>query len=215
LFVIGIHVVWSITVPIALTESAFPAGRDVPWLGNIGLTLYAIVLLVGFGLVATFSYKQSAFMATPLQFGVVGALIVALCMAASRLPKRKTTPSPSAPHAITLFFVSFVLGSVFMLIAYDAATSWHWSWPVAVASLLAIEVLFVAFVIVRRRAGAWNEAQRFALMAGALLVYVWRGFGTDLRLHGAGELVGHSILAALACVLLVVIGMRTRRLLPC
>jgi hypothetical protein len=35
-FVVSIHVVWSITVPIALTESAFPAQRDLPWLKPLG-----------------------------------------------------------------------------------------------------------------------------------------------------------------------------------
>src|SRR3954469_15280356 len=38
IFVITIHAVWSITVPIALIESAVPSRRDQPWLDVLGRT---------------------------------------------------------------------------------------------------------------------------------------------------------------------------------
>src|SRR3954468_10872418 len=46
IFVTAIHVVWSITVPIALTESAFTAQRERPWLGTAGRTGLALAFAV-------------------------------------------------------------------------------------------------------------------------------------------------------------------------
>jgi uncharacterized protein YhhL (DUF1145 family) len=211
LFVISIHVVWSMSVPIALVESAFPAQRDVPWLGKLGLVLYPIVLIVGFGLVGTYSYKQAAFLATPMQLGVVGVLIAALCAVALRLPKRSTTPSTTAPGAIALFLVSLVAGSAFMVVDREGPSLWHWSWPVVFGLLVLIHALFVAFVFARTRDGTWSEGQRFALMAGGFMVYAWKGFGTDVTLHGRGDLLPHTVLAALMCGLLVVVGFRAMK----
>jgi hypothetical protein len=48
-------------------------------------------------------------------------------------------------------------------------------------------------------------------MAGAFLVYAWIGFLTDISLHGTADLIGHSIIAALLCTALVVIGVRVKK----
>src|SRR3982751_3740926 len=103
IFVIAIHVVWSITVPIALVESAFPSWRDRPWLGTPGRTWYALAFAAGCGMIAAFSYKQVPFMATPLQFGVTAALILALCVTAFKLPKPDVVPAPATRRAVGLF----------------------------------------------------------------------------------------------------------------
>jgi len=211
IFVISIHVVWSITVPIALIESAFPARRDQTWLGTLGRVLYALAFLAGCALIAVFSYKQTPFMATPMQFGVVGALIVALCVMAFKLPKPIRTPAKSMPHGAVLLLVSFLAGSVFMIAARKAESEWHLSWPAVVALEFLVEALFVAFVIAQTRNGSWDEPRRFALMAGAFLVYAWIGFLTDISLHGTADLIGHSIIAALLCAVLVVIGVRVKK----
>ena len=208
IFVVSIHAVWSITVPIALVESAFPARRDVPWLGTLGRALYALAFAAGCTMIAVISYKQTPFMATPMQFGVVGALILALCVTAFKLPKPNLVPATDAPHAITLLIVSLLAGSAFMIAGRRAQSDWHLGWTSVVGLALGIEALFVAFVVARTRKGTWDEPRRFALVAGAFLVYAWIGFPTDISLHGKTDLVGHSIIAALMCTVLVVIGVR-------
>ncbi len=210
-FVIAIHVVWSITVPIALIESAFPSRRDQPWLGTLGRTFCALAFATACVLVAAFSYKQVPFMATPMQFGVTGALILALCVAAFKLPKPRVAPASAAPHGIVLFLASFLAGSAFMLAGRRAGSQWHLDWSTVVALMLGIAALFIAFIVARTRTGKWDEARRFALAAGAFMVYAWIGFQTDVALHGDADLVGHSILAALLFVALVLIGVRANR----
>jgi hypothetical protein len=211
IFVVSIHVIWSIAVPIALVESAFPAQRDRPWLRTLGRVMYALVFLAGCVLIAIFSQRQSAFMATPAQFTVVGAMILALCAAAFLLPKRAARTARSAPHWSVLSLASFAAGTAFMLAARGAQSEWHWSWPAVVALTLGIEAIFVAFVVARTHHGPWDERRRFALATGAFLVYAWMGFQTDIALHGRADLVGHSIIVALLCGVLLWIGVRVRR----
>ena len=208
IFVISIHAIWSITVPIALVESAFPLQRGRPWLGTPGRVSYALAFLAGCVLIAVFSYKQVPFMATPMQFGVVGALIVGLCATAFKLPKPRATPATAAPGKVVLLLASLIVGSVFMMAARKAETDWHLSWPLVVALELGLETLFVMFVVANTRDGRWDERRRFALAAGAFLVYAWIGFLTDVSLHGKADLVGHSVIAAVLCAVLLLIGLR-------
>lgn len=211
LFVVGIHVVWSITVPIALTESAFPERRDEPWLGTTGRVVYALTFVAGCTLIAVFTYKQTPFMATPAQFGVVGALIVALCITALKLPRHKAEPATSQPNIALLFLVSFVAGSLFMLSRSKNEHLWQLSPALVVMLLVGTAALFAAFVFAQSRNGGWDERRRFALMAGAFMVYVWIGFATDIALHGNSDLAAHSVLAVLMCALLMVVGLRANR----
>src|SRR5689334_15668266 len=91
IYVIGIHAVWSITVPIALTEAAFPARSSQPWIKTTGIVLYSSIFLVGCTLIATFTYKQLPYMASPAQFAVTALVIVMLCVIALRLPRPNAT----------------------------------------------------------------------------------------------------------------------------
>jgi hypothetical protein len=210
-FVVGIHVVWSITVPIALTESAFPAQRERPWLGTGGRAALAAVFMIGAALVAVFGYRQVPFVASAQQFAVTGGLIVALCVTASKLPRRRAVEAGTVPHPIVLFLASFTAGSVFMLVSRRAESAWHLGWGAALGLSLATVGLFVGLVLTWTRHGRWSESRRFALMAGAFMVYVWIGFQTDLSLHGSQDLIGHSVIAAVLVAMLAAAGWRASR----
>lgn len=210
-FVVTIHVVWSISVPIALTESAFPAQRDRPWLGTAGRIGFALVFLVGCALIAVFTYRQVPFLATPAQLGVTGTLIIALCVAALKLPRPRATLAANAPHPAVLFLAGFLPGAAFMIASRRAEAAWHLGWPAVVALSLGIIAAVVSFVVATTRGGRWDERRRFALMAGAFVIYAWIGFETDVALHGRADLAGHSVIAALMCLLLVAVGIRASR----
>ncbi len=44
---IGYHIVWSISIPILLSELLFPDRRTQPWLGKIGLAAVGVVYAAG------------------------------------------------------------------------------------------------------------------------------------------------------------------------
>ena len=211
IYVLGLHMFWSISTPIGLSENLFPARRTLPWLGPVSTTLIALLFVAGSAMVALFTYKSLPFMATPAElFGTV-ALIAALVFAALIWPKPDTAATGKAPHPIVLFLIGFVPGSLFVATEFWAGRLLHATW-FAVASLLAgCEILALGLMIGLTRGKAWNDAQRFALTAGTFCVYAWFGFPTDIALHGRGDLPGHDILAAVMMVILVVAGIRAVR----
>jgi hypothetical protein len=214
LYVVGIHAVWSISVPIALTEAAFPRRREQPWIKTTGLVLYSLLFVVGCALIATFTFKQVPFMASPAQLAVTAFIIVALCVIAMRMPhedesRAAPSASPSAPRPLALFLASLLAGSLFMQLEYSASSQLHWNWIATVLAQLLIVAAFIGF-IVAARIRAWSDSQYFALAAGAFVVYVWKGFETDFLLHGSGDLAGHSVIAVIGCALLAFVGIRVR-----
>lgn len=202
IFVISIHVIWSISVPIGLSEVLFRHKRDQPWLGPVGIAVFALLFLGGSGLIASYTYKSLPFMAQPAQFAVTGLAVAALIVAAFLLPKTSPAGEQAAPHPVVLFAISFVMGSALILVDHLGARAWHWPWPACVAALLLIEALFIAFMVRFTRGRTWSDTQRSALMSGGLLVYGWAGFVTDAEMHGAADLPGHTIIAILFGLLL-------------
>ena len=51
-YVISIHVVWSMSVPIGLSEVLFRNRRGQPWLGPVGIGAFALLFLAGSALIA-------------------------------------------------------------------------------------------------------------------------------------------------------------------
>jgi hypothetical protein len=211
IYVLALHMFWSISVPIGFTECLFPARRATPWLGPISTGVLGLLFLSGAGLVAAFTYKQLPFMATPAQ--IIGVLIIvaALVTAALLWPKPAAPTRGQAPHPAVLFLMSFVPGSLFVASEYYGRGVLHVTWPGAVALLAGCEVLALALMVVLTRGRAWTGAQRFALMAGAFAVYVWFGFPTDIALHSRGDLPAHMVLVAVMLVIAAIAGVKAVR----
>lgn len=77
---VGGHAVWSIAVPIAVVETLVPERRTTPWPGRAGLTVTAVVFLVG--ATAIFRDQTEQFLATVPQMAGTVAAAAALVPAA-------------------------------------------------------------------------------------------------------------------------------------
>ena len=204
-FVVTIHAVWSIAVPIGFVEALSPARRDKSWLGPVGIGVFALLFLAGSAAVANFTYKSLPFMASTGQFIGTGVIVAMLVAAAFAWPRFRTAPfERAAPHPAALFALAFAAGSGVMLVEHFGAALRGWPWQAPFAILIAVEVAFVALMIRCTRGRQWRDSQRFALMAGGLGVYGVFGFLTDQELHGTADLVPHSLVAALIVGLAIV-----------
>lgn len=209
-FVVTIHAVWSIAVPIGFAEALFPARRDERWLGPIGIGIFALLFVAGAAAVAVFTYKSLPFMASPAQFIGTGVIVAVLVAAAFAWPRfRKPPTDRAAPHPALLFVLAFGAGSGVMLVEHFGAALRNWPWQAGLAILLAVEALFAALMIAFTRGRQWRDSQRLALMAGGLGVYVVFGFLTDQELHGTADLVPHTLVAVLILVLAAVAARQT------
>jgi hypothetical protein len=215
-FVLSIHVVWSIATPIALVEAIVPhpsLGRGaerflaahpdlvdhpIPWLGRIGLGVVAGVMVLGGAATFAISYLMGSthFMAHPVQL-VGSALLAAIAIVAGLLqrpgPVRGTRPWLPA------LIVGLVLSSVYQLLRYalpSVAPAW-----LTVAVLLVLLAAAIA-------ASALFRLDVTGLAAGAALTYGWVGMHAAVSAGPAG--VAEQCVIALVVIGVIVLALRRR-----
>ena len=208
LFVLAIHVVWSIAVPIALVESLVPADRATrPWLGNVGLAVTTLLYALGCFISFAVTRKSQHFMAAPAQWIGAGVAVVAVVAAAFLLPRRDRRNDCPAPSAWLVGGVALVASSAFMAMHFMLR-----GWPIVIAYVTLFGVV-IAVVRAWSRRRTWSPVHRFALAGGALLTYAWYGFVQHPTVGVAGKvaLIGNGVFAAMAVGLVLLAGRRVRR----
>jgi hypothetical protein len=205
IFVLTLHVVWSVGVSIALTEALFPARRTTPWLGRIGLTITALLYLAGLVANAAITLSQDPFMASPRQLtGAAIVVVIILCAAflvrTDLRARAGTSPSPWVVGALTL-----VAGSLFLV------TPMRWGWG-AVAAYLAVEGVTAFALAAWSRSAGWSPAHVLGAAGGAALAYGWHAFPQPPVVPASRmvDLAGNAIFLTLLMVLLVVAVRRHR-----
>ncbi len=205
-FVLGIHTVWSISVPIALIESLSPRMARVPWFGPVGLIITALLFLAGTFLLAS-TQQQDPFMASSGQFIGSGVVVVGLIIAAVTLGGKQTKSSFDAkqpPRPFKVGLAMFLLSSGFMGMAIV-----HNIIPAVVNVLAMLGLAFAAAAVLWRwssRSG-WSNMHRFAAAAGLVLTYIWYSF---IQVPSTGDTnpgidaAGNVIFALAALILLAI-----------
>ncbi len=192
LWMLMVHGIWSISTPIALIEACVPDRAKTPWLGRVGLSVVAVVFLLGATATTLMGYKQDHFMASNAQF--VGAAIVIVLMIglAFKVPTKSRDTAPGIPpSAVLLGVISIAFASGAMLVPM------RWGWG-AVAALLALVLGMLVVVAAWARKGAMGLAHQLALGAGAALAYGWHAFLQHPAVGGldASVRVGNAIFLA-------------------
>jgi hypothetical protein len=216
---IGYHAVFSIAIPILLTELAFPAWRDKPWLGRTGTRVVGAVYAVnaaGIGLL-WWAYVQPTLLHVParvhpVQQGAAIGLVIAL-IAAARLAARTRTSTPGGPQPPAAGWLAgaATAGATawFGLLLLSASGNYlHWlPFPVPV-TVAAAGVALAAWTL--RHWSARTDLQVLAACAGALVVQMAAGFGV-LGAAGPVNIIGKATLNIIAICLLAWFALRLRR----
>jgi hypothetical protein len=212
LFVLTLHTVWSITVPIVLVEAVSKRPRE-PWLGKVGLWVMGVLFFVGVAASTLIQLKNDSFVASPGQFAGVAVALVALIALAGWLGRR---PQPvrsdaAVPPAWLVGVSALLVTSAFMLLSDAGVSAWLEAGIYLVGWVASVRV--VAFW---GRHARWSRQHVLALASGALLTYAWHGFPESPIFDApkAVDLIGNGIFAALALVLLVVAWRRVAVVTP-
>lgn len=198
-FVLTLHTVWSISVPIAIVEGLYAERRNRPWLGKLGFGVSAFLLVVGGVLIRGGTRKQDPFAASAGQLlgvWIAIALVVALALRLRPGPARRTGAVP-VPWLTCV--AAFVWGLLFMYV--NRALQ---GWSLAGAQL-ALDAAGVVLLLAYARRTAWTPVHCVAAAGGALLSYACNGFSQVpvVGSKGTVDLVGNALFAALALTLLV------------
>jgi len=205
IFVLALHAVWSISVPIALVEGLLPQRRTTPWLKTPGLIVATALFVLGSALVTAGSYADGHFWATWPHLAVVLLVVAALIVVAFRLPTvAQTEPGTVNPW---LVLTTTLAGGVVFMVGRHFLPAWL-SPIVMLADFAAVTVLVVRWA---RRTG-WGDGHRLALAAGPVLTYAGNSFLMH-PIEGDGPVitpVSHVVFAAIAVALLLISARNTR-----
>jgi hypothetical protein len=193
-FVLGGHMLWSISTPIAIVEESARSRRITPWLGRLGLVVATVLFLLGCLMefvVTKAADPKDPFSASPTQLGVSVAIVVVLVAVAFLLPHGDRRPGPGrAPSPWLVLVATMVAGAAWGLLAGATALP---SWQASVA--IALVCLAVLGVLVARwsRFDGWGPWHRLAVAAGALATSGWHAFAMDYSKPPVVDIVGRAI----------------------
>ena len=201
IFVLTLHVVWSIATPIALVEGIWP-GRD-RWFGRVGLGVVIGLAVVGALAIAGVSWSSGGFLAAPAQ--LVAAALLALIAATVALRLQQVTIARPPQAVLPSAAVALVLASAFQL-TEQVGPQYVPAWLSAIVLL----VLLAVAVAVSAR----FRLDVLGLAVGAVLTYAWVGLANSASavLSGAIEQIV-LVLVALAVSVLAIVR-RTRHVAP-
>lgn len=213
IFVLTLHTAWSICTSIALAEALVPSRRTTPWLGNLGLTIVALLFAAGVVTTTRMSYVHDHFLASNAQFTSATIAILILVVIAFRVPRTKPatgTASTLNPWLAGIFALLF--GSGVLLVPMK----WNWG---AAGSVFVLDAAAILLIALWSRSANWTPLHQVALAAGAALAYAWHSF---MEVPAAGAVSGHlttvrignAIFALLAIVLIFTGTRRTLRTVP-
>ena len=196
IFVLSLHVIWSIGAPIAIAEGLFPnplPGRiarepqtQAGWLRVPVIVVAGILFLVGAFAIFTFTASSEHFMASMAQLTVSAVVAIAIVVVALLLPKRAPRGCrPFVPAAL----VGLVLTSAYQVLDRFGEGLGPW-----LEVILAVAILAVGAVI-----SATLRLDVLGLAVGATLTYCWLGMTKAVPL-GLAATIEQSALVALVVV---------------
>lgn len=206
-FVLGWHAIWTVSVPILLTDLLFPTYQHRPWLGNIGLIVTGIICIACniLDFLIYYFYITSGFLASPILLICTVLVIIGLVALALALPVRprvaaSTTTVKSTTSLWLIGGVVFLVG-LYWLGIHELISP---TFPVPALALIAIGVVLVAgmaWLLNRwsQREGWQRTAYLRALVAGSLLAAALIG----AKIVEDGNPVDQLGQAALALILIV------------
>ena len=182
LFMLNVHPFWSIGVSIALVEGLFPqpagsyqSSARTPWLGNVGLSVAAIVFVAGACYNTHYQLHHDPFRATAAQFIVSALFVVVFAAAAFVIPPPAPSRNPSpVPSPWVMGIAAFLCGAAIML----SPILWKWNWA-APAFMLGVDLVFLVGLSLFSQCSAWTPLHTFSVGAGGALLY-----GAQAFMHG-------------------------------
>lgn len=217
---LGYHAVWSISIPILLTELLFPQHRQRSWLGRTGVIIAGILYLLGtlsFALIFHFIIAPD-FVAPPV--GMAGTALLAAGLVVLALHRSSQQTNALRPQMILEIPKPWVIG----LLAFVSAVAWFaligplperlraGGWPLLLMVMAAAPAAITLPLIHRwsRSERHWTDMHRLALALGPLAVSMLSGF-FFVTAGNAIDHAGQGIISIVTMTLLGVFALRVRR----
>lgn len=224
IWALGYESVWSILLPIQLTELIFPRRRRDPWLGSRGLAIVGGVLVLG-AVVAWHTWTRvvrptlhEPSYAPPvttlaIALGVVAVLVCAsLWLPYGRLRADARDPTAPAPWLVGVLGLALGVPWFLLTVTLPALGAWALRLPAVIPIVAALVVAGIAALATAHwtASAGWTDSHRLALITGALVASMGIGF-IENDIVGPMNLIGKIVLDLAALALLAVLSLRQRK----
>jgi len=221
---IGYHVVWSICIPILITELLFPTRRTQRWLGRLGLTVCALVYVLA-ALVLGAGFRKTVmpgFHAPSTHLLITAGLACAFAISALTWPRAEVStnsvqspaPRPTPPWWLVGILAETWAMSLFGLFVIPPSIR-----PTnAVGIFMLAQLGFTAVLVWRLKIistnnPGWTDAHRWALVFGPALVS--SAFGLfSVTASSRIDQIGVASFAIVTLITLLILARRRVRSLP-
>ncbi|MFI5916023.1 hypothetical protein [Dactylosporangium sp. NPDC051541] len=212
LYVLTLHCVWSITVPIAVVQALFPAAAGAPWLPRPLLAATAVPYLLGAALLGVGTHLSEHFLATPGQLAATGAIAVVLVVLAFLLPRPRPAGATTPWSPAVLAGVALLCGTAFFLLYIVGVGGRRLAPPAYLTATLALEVAVAAGLWLAATRTAWTARHTFGVATGGVLTYAWAGVYVQRSQYDSTAATGivQAAVIAAALAILVVAARRSR-----
>jgi hypothetical protein len=172
-FVLTLHVIWSIGSCIAIAEPLAGERWAEPWLGRAGLAIISLLFLAGSTFTILITKKTFPYVASPAQFATVAIAVIVAIVAAFRIPRtRRPSVTARAPSLWLTGTATLLLSSAFYVLRLRGQL-YGLHPAVTVLGMLALELVAIACLTAWSRRAGWGPLHALAAATGAILTYGW------------------------------------------
>lgn len=209
-FVLALHTIGSISVPIAVVETMAGSRRTEPWLSTTGVVVTAVLFAAGLSGVTALTLYEEGLAASPAQLaGTLGAVML-LVAGALRL-RRSASATPEgdrpAPRPWRVGAASLLASVTFLVATFLVTLPW-----VMVGVCMVLVLVASAAVTAWSRRKGWSDAHRLALTIGPLTTYAGYAFPSPAMYPASDtvDLVGNAVFALGAAALVGIAALKVR-----
>jgi hypothetical protein len=204
--IIGYHAVWSITIPILISELLFPQRKTQPWLNRSGIAIFGILFALSTFAFHSFFYKMSGYSASGIQYLVAVLLVVGLIILSTRIPFKPlvnySIKTPSVFIVGLSAFVGSALWFVLLSLIFRQGSGLP-AWSVQLSGVIIIAcILFLTLGWIKND---WNDHHRFALTSGGLLASMILGLVVLVNSKNQIDIISQIILIIVTTILLFIL----------
>lgn len=213
-FIIPYHAIWSISVPIVISEQLFPVRAEKPWLSRAGIWTMGVMATLGAILFATIFIKIFGFVSSPAHYALAASLVILFVSLSPYAGRWKTPFAIKVPNAWLISVTGFVAGAVLMELLGQVFSKQLPAWLSQVAGLLTAGGM-IALVSGWVRYG-WSRVERFHLAWGALFAIMLSGLDIVIAQKSTIDIIAQGIFIAACAAWFLLwrrrIGMTQRRM---
>lgn len=211
-FIVGYHALFSISIPIFLTEMIFGKRKNVPWLSKIWFWIIGIVFVISGLLFYMIFHNMSGFETTPSHYLFALAIIIGLVLVAFRIRINQQVKTESKPYLSVVTGLIAFIGSFIWLFGLRMVFTkggGFLPWIVQLFGLVAL--IIIVAILTKWSKWRWGILNQFSILSGGLAAGLLHGSSILLQQGNKLDIYSQVVFILGTIILMVLLGKKLKR----